>query len=83
MMKSRYGKVLLNQGAIEQILLNFLKEQQNISIEMHKKAERLHISSMSDQDNKGFPVSLGVRHTGQGTLPFLLCISYCFAVPHY
>lgn len=63
-MKSRFGKFLLNQGAIEQIFLDFLKEQQNVSIEMNKKAESIHISS---DDNVGFPISLGVRHTGQGT----------------
>lgn len=77
-MKSRFGKFLLNQGAIEQIFLDFLNEQQNVSIEMNKKAESIHISSIIRDDHEGIPISLGLRHTGQGTLLFYCVLLVLF-----
>ena len=58
---SRFRKLLLNQGAVEKAIIDYLNEKQQVRVERHKRAESLHITSTADNDEKDFPVVVGVR----------------------
>lgn len=53
--------MLLNQGAVEQVFIDYLNEKPNVCVEWHKRAESLHITNVADNDEKDFPVIVGVR----------------------
>lgn len=53
--------MFLNQGAVEQVFIDCLNEKRHVRVEWHKRAESLHITNVADNDEKGFPVVVGVR----------------------
>lgn len=57
--KSRFPKALLNQGATEQILLDYLDQKHQIAVERSKQAQTLHTRDVADA---AFPVSVDVLH---------------------
>ncbi|KAJ5981489.1 hypothetical protein N7522_013910 [Penicillium canescens] len=61
--RSRFGQILLNQGAVEQVFVDHLLKK-NVRVERHKAAESLHISPTADDDTQQFPVVVGVRCIG-------------------
>lgn len=58
---SRFGKMLLNQGAVEQVFIDYLNEKRQVRVEWHRRAESLCITNVADDDEKDFPVVVGVR----------------------
>lgn len=52
---------MLNQGVVEQTLIDYLDEKQRVRVEWRKRAESLHIANASDNDAKEFPVIVGVK----------------------
>lgn len=61
---SRFGQILLNQGAIEQNLIDHLYATKNRHVEWNKRAETLHLAAVSDDDQQAFPVVVGVACLG-------------------
>jgi 2-polyprenyl-6-methoxyphenol hydroxylase-like FAD-dependent oxidoreductase len=57
---SQYGQMLLNQGGIEQILLDYLSKMDRIAVEWNTKAETLTVSSGNGEGDDDFPVAVGV-----------------------
>ena len=58
---SKFRKMMLNQGVVEQTLIDYLDEKQRVRVEWRKRAESLHIANASDNDAKEFPVIVGVK----------------------
>ncbi|KAH8425157.1 uncharacterized protein LDX57_002906 [Aspergillus melleus] len=56
---SRFTKALLNQGATEQVLLDYLEQKQNVHVERSKQAKTLDFKDLSAKIS--FPVSVGIR----------------------
>lgn len=52
---------MLNQGVVEQALIDYLNEKQHARVEWHKRAESLYIANAADNDEKEFPVIVGVK----------------------
>lgn len=65
---SRYGPTLLNQGLIEQVLVDYLDSTECVRVEWRQQAEALSIdpSPDADGDGKQFPVTVGVRSLDEG-----------------
>ncbi|KAJ6111278.1 hypothetical protein N7486_003513 [Penicillium sp. IBT 16267x] len=61
--RSRFGQILLNQGAVEQVFLDHLYDK-NVHVERHKLAEYLHLSPPDVDERQQFPVIVGVRGIG-------------------
>ncbi|KAB8217751.1 FAD binding domain-containing protein [Aspergillus novoparasiticus] len=58
---SRFDQMLLNQGAIEQILIDYLGSKARVHVERGRKAEKLRLPSHSDQGNNNeYPVHVRV-----------------------
>ncbi|KAL4894293.1 FAD binding domain-containing protein [Aspergillus ambiguus] len=58
----RFGKVLLNQGAVEQVLLDYLEEKGQISVERSKRAESLRFTNNSgSHQDADSPIVVEVR----------------------
>lgn len=53
--------MMLNQGVVEQTLIDYLDEKQRARVEWRKKAESLHIANAADSAAKEFPVIVGVK----------------------
>ncbi|KAI9932566.1 hypothetical protein MW887_008811 [Aspergillus wentii] len=60
---SRFGQVLLNQGAVEQAFIEHL-DKKDIHVEWHREAESLHFSPDAGGDTQHFPVNVGVKADG-------------------
>ncbi|XRM43861.1 hypothetical protein ABZX51_007012 [Aspergillus tubingensis] len=62
--KSRYNMVLLNQGIIEQIILDYLRLEQGgrVEVEYGKQAETLKLLEEGEDE---YPVVVGVKRVGQ------------------
>ncbi|PYH33926.1 FAD binding domain protein [Aspergillus neoniger CBS 115656] len=62
--KSRYNMVLLNQGIIEQIILDYLGLEQGgrVEVEYGKQAETLELLEEGEDE---YPVVVGVKRVGQ------------------
>ncbi|GAQ47451.1 hypothetical protein AtubIFM54640_003930 [Aspergillus tubingensis] len=62
--KSRYNMVLLNQGIIEQIILDYLRLEQGgrVEVEYGKQAETLELLEEGEDE---YPVVVGVKRVGQ------------------
>lgn len=58
---TRFRKMMLNQGVVEQTLIDYLDEKQRVRVEWRKRAKSLHIANASDNDAKEFPVIVGVK----------------------
>ncbi|OQE77469.1 hypothetical protein PENNAL_c0061G00603 [Penicillium nalgiovense] len=58
--RSRYGQIMLNQGAVEQVFVDYLVSK-NVYVERHKVAESLHLLSDDGDDTQQFPVIVGAR----------------------
>ena len=58
---SRFRKLLLNQGAVEQVFIDYLNEKRQVRVERQQRAESLHFTSTTDNDEKDFPVVMEVR----------------------
>lgn len=56
---SRFGQILLNQGAVEQNFIDHLCAKSNIRVEWNTRAESLQITA-DDEDREAFPVAVGV-----------------------
>lgn len=52
--------MLLNQGAVEQVIIHYLGEKRHVRVEWHRRAESLWITAEKD-----FPVVAGVRRLGE------------------
>ncbi|KAL4899370.1 hypothetical protein BDW74DRAFT_163547 [Aspergillus multicolor] len=57
---SRFGQMLLNQGEVEQILIDYIESMGRIKIERQKRAEKIYFT-----DHESHPVT--VETTGQRT----------------
>ncbi|CAI7611513.1 unnamed protein product [Penicillium palitans] len=57
---SRFGQILLNQGAVEQVFIDHL-EKKNIYVERDREAVFLHLSPNAGNDTQQFAVNVGVR----------------------
>lgn len=68
--KSRYNMVLLNQGIIEQIILDYLRLEQGgrVEVEYGKQAETLELLEEWEDE---YPVVVGVKRVGQNGLVIL------------
>lgn len=68
--KSRYNMVLLNQGIIEQIILDYLRLEQGgrVEVEYGKQAETLELLEEGEDE---YPVVVGVKRVGQNGLVIL------------
>ncbi|KAL4974682.1 FAD binding domain-containing protein [Aspergillus desertorum] len=55
---SRFGQMLLNQGEVEQVLLDYIESKGRIKIERRKRAEKIYLT-----DHESHPVT--VESTGQ------------------
>lgn len=55
---SRFGQVLLNQGLIEDVLIQYVNGLGRAKIEWQKRAEMLDLSSKNDSE---FPVMVKVK----------------------
>lgn len=54
---SRFGQVLLNQGLIEDVLIQYINGLGRVKVEWQKRAEILDLSS----DDSGYPVIVNVK----------------------
>ncbi|KAJ5549070.1 hypothetical protein N7513_006304 [Penicillium frequentans] len=61
--RSRFGQILLNQGAVEQVFLDHLDDKA-VQVERHSVAEHLHLSPVDVDEGEQFPVVVGVRCAG-------------------
>ncbi|KAJ5797823.1 uncharacterized protein N7503_007119 [Penicillium pulvis] len=61
--RSRFGQILLNQGAVEQVFLDHLDDK-DVQVERHSVAEHLHLSPADVDEGEQFPVVVGVRCAG-------------------
>lgn len=52
--------MLLNQGTVEEVIIEYLNEKQHVRVEWHRRAECLQITTEKD-----FPVIVGVRRLGE------------------
>lgn len=50
---SRFPQTLLNQGEVEQVMLDYLEERGRVRVERQKRAERIYFT---DDDNDAYPV---------------------------
>lgn len=68
--KSRYNMVLLNQGIIEQIILDYLGLEQGgrVEVEYGKQAETLELLEEGEDE---YPVVVGVKRVGQNGMVVL------------
>lgn len=57
---SRFGQILLNQGAVEQVFIDYL-DSKNIHVERHTEADFLHFSTDAGNDTQKCPVNVGVK----------------------
>lgn len=59
---SKFGQVLLNQGLIEDILIEYLNKSNRIAVEWRKRAEMLDLSSETENDDTGeHPLKITVK----------------------
>lgn len=66
---SRHAQTLLNQGLIEQVLIDHLNSEGRVHVEWEKRAETLSIDEFPDSDDDDkFPVAVGVRRLGENGL---------------
>jgi 2-polyprenyl-6-methoxyphenol hydroxylase-like FAD-dependent oxidoreductase len=61
--------MLLNQGGIEQILLDYLSKMDRIAVEWNTKAETLTVSSGKGEGDDDFPVAVGVSKSSSENDP--------------
>ncbi|KAJ5538357.1 hypothetical protein N7494_007836 [Penicillium frequentans] len=61
--RSRFGQILLNQGAVEQVFLDHLDDK-DVQVERHSVAEHLHLFPADIDEGEQFPVVVGVRCAG-------------------
>lgn len=68
--KSRYNMVLLNQGIIEQIILDYLglEQEGRVEVEYGKQAETLELLEEGEDE---YPVVVGVKRVGQNGMVIL------------
>ncbi|KAJ6157157.1 hypothetical protein N7497_006042 [Penicillium chrysogenum] len=57
---SRFGQIMLNQGAVEQVLVDYLRNK-NVYVERHKEAKTLHLLPVDGEDKEEFPVIVRAR----------------------
>ncbi|KAJ5859626.1 hypothetical protein N7534_004903 [Penicillium rubens] len=57
---SRFGQIMLNQGAVEQVLVDYLRNK-NVYVERHKEAKTLHLLPVGGEDKEEFPVIVRAR----------------------
>ncbi|RJE19593.1 hypothetical protein PHISCL_08063, partial [Aspergillus sclerotialis] len=65
---SRYKQTLLNQGLIEQTLIDYVNSIGRVCVERRRRAEKLEIAS-EDADHD-FPVAVGVRNIDENGIPY-------------
>jgi phenol 2-monooxygenase len=53
---SRFGQMLLNQGQVEQVMIDYINEQGYLSIERNKRADKIYFT-----DDATHPVSVEVK----------------------
>ena len=51
---SRFGKMLLNQGIVEKLFIDYLNEKRHVLVEWHKRAESLCVTDVADNDKWTF-----------------------------
>ena len=64
---SRFQGIILNQGAIEQTVLDFLRLDGRVEVERNVMPERLEWEKCSPSDRNPHPITVTVRHTGEKT----------------
>ncbi|KAL4879954.1 FAD binding domain-containing protein [Aspergillus karnatakaensis] len=57
---SRFGQVLLNQGQVEQVMIDYINSQGKVTVERQKRAEKIYFNEIEDATH---PVTVEV--TGQ------------------
>lgn len=58
---SRHPQVSLNQGLIEQILLDYLASKEKFSVHRNLTLETLHVDDDLCQDDSAYPITLTLR----------------------
>ncbi|KAJ5111668.1 hypothetical protein NUU61_001298 [Penicillium alfredii] len=58
---SRFGQVLLSQGAIERVLNDYLIRKGVVVVEWNKEAVSLHVSAAPDENPLLSPITVGVK----------------------
>jgi phenol 2-monooxygenase len=53
---SRFGQMLLNQGQVEQVMIDYINAQGHLSIERNKRADKIYF-----KDDRTHPVSVEVK----------------------
>ena len=59
---SRFQQVALNQGCIEEIISEFLKQRGELKVERNVEPTSLHLDHAITDNQDGWPITLGVRH---------------------
>ncbi|KAJ0294104.1 hypothetical protein COL922a_014176, partial [Colletotrichum nupharicola] len=53
---SRFGQMLLNQGQVEQVMINYIHDQGRLSIERNKTADKIYFTN-----DPTHPISVEVK----------------------
>ena len=64
---SRFQGIILNQGAIEQTVLDFLRLDGRVEVERNVMPERLEWEKCNPSDRDSRPITVTVRHNGDET----------------
>lgn len=72
---SNFGQVLLNQGLIEDILIEYLNKSKQLAVEWQKRAEIIDLSSeIENGDSEEHPLKITVKDLSDSSM---LTLSFC------